>query len=187
MKVNAIGGYNPGGVFKAKEDGRVTKSYQTWRDMLRRCDPSTTNKKNKSYYGCQVADEWRNFQKFAEWYELNCIEGWVLDKDVLGDGKLYSPSSCCFLPPRLNMLLVKVYGVDAGRYKGYSYHKRDGVYNARLSNAGKLIHLGYFDTEQEARQAYLTAKKNLIVSITKEYHHLLRPHVRDALYTMEIG
>lgn len=41
--------------------------------------------------------------------------------------------------------------------KGYRLHK--GSYNAHISLDGNQIHLGCFKTEQEAKKAYLDAKK----------------------------
>ena len=43
--------------------------------------------------------------------------------------------------------------------KGYCFHKETEKYKARIGLNGKDIHLGYFDTEEEAHQAYLNAKK----------------------------
>lgn len=43
--------------------------------------------------------------------------------------------------------------------KGYSYNKRDEVYQARIRIEGKLVALGTYQNEEEARQAYLEAKK----------------------------
>jgi hypothetical protein len=43
--------------------------------------------------------------------------------------------------------------------KGYRLHKRDKVWTAHISLNSKQKHLGTFKTEQEARQAYLDAKK----------------------------
>ena len=40
--------------------------------------------------------------------------------------------------------------------KGYSWYK--GKWQARIRINGKQKHLGYFNTEEEARQAYLNAK-----------------------------
>ena len=45
--------------------------------------------------------------------------------------------------------------------KGYSWNKQAGKYKSRIKKDGKLIFLGLFDTEQEARFAYLEAKKIL--------------------------
>ncbi len=43
--------------------------------------------------------------------------------------------------------------------KGYSWHKPNQKWVSRIVLNGKLIHLGYFNIEEEARQAYLEAKK----------------------------
>jgi hypothetical protein len=43
--------------------------------------------------------------------------------------------------------------------KGYRFHKRDKVWTAHISLNSKQKHLGSFKTEEEARQAYLNAKK----------------------------
>ena len=42
--------------------------------------------------------------------------------------------------------------------KGYSYNKRDNKYQAQIVRDGKQIYLGYFDKEDDAREAYLKAK-----------------------------
>jgi hypothetical protein len=43
--------------------------------------------------------------------------------------------------------------------KGYYYNKRDKVWQSQIKRDGKTKNLGSFDTEEEARQAYLEAKK----------------------------
>ena len=43
--------------------------------------------------------------------------------------------------------------------KGYTWCKRDKKWRAQIQLNKKGIHLGYFDTEEEARNAYLEAKK----------------------------
>jgi len=44
------------------------------------------------------------------------------------------------------------------RAKGYYFNKKAGKWLARICVNGKLIYLGYHDTKQEARHAYLDAK-----------------------------
>ena len=44
-------------------------------------------------------------------------------------------------------------------YKGYCCDKPANKWRARIGLNQKRIHLGYFDTEEEARQAYIDAKK----------------------------
>ena len=43
--------------------------------------------------------------------------------------------------------------------KGYSYDKRSNKYQAQIQINGKLKYLGKYDTPEEAREAYLNAKK----------------------------
>lgn len=43
--------------------------------------------------------------------------------------------------------------------KGYSFHKRKNKFQSRIKLNGKNIYLGYFNTEEEAHQVYLDAKK----------------------------
>tara|TARA_B110000285_G_C14817201_1_gene464768 strand:- start:65 stop:550 length:486 start_codon:yes stop_codon:yes gene_type:complete len=43
--------------------------------------------------------------------------------------------------------------------KGYTYIKRLNKYRAQIKINGKPIHLGHYDTAEEAREAYLKAKK----------------------------
>lgn len=43
--------------------------------------------------------------------------------------------------------------------KGYSWHKIANKFMSSIGLNGKIIHLGYFDKEEDAHQAYLDAKK----------------------------
>jgi hypothetical protein len=43
--------------------------------------------------------------------------------------------------------------------KGYCWHKQHNKWLARITLNKKIINLGYFELEEEARQAYLNAKK----------------------------
>jgi hypothetical protein len=45
--------------------------------------------------------------------------------------------------------------------KGYTWNKPAGKWQARLMKDGKHISLGYYDNKEEARSAYLSAKKEL--------------------------
>lgn len=79
--------------------------YNVWNNMNERCY-NTNNKSYKTYggNGVEICDEWKNsFILFYDW----CISnGWTnklqLDKDFKGNGKLYSPNTCCFVTPKQN-------------------------------------------------------------------------------------
>lgn len=49
----------------------------------------------------------------------------------------------------------KMSKTHTGSGKGYSFHKRIGKYRAQCKINKKHIHLGYYDTPEEARAAYL--------------------------------
>lgn len=76
------------------------KLYVAWNRMIDRC----FNKNNISYKyyggrGVRVCKEWAEaFLPFYNWAMANgWSEGLELDKDIKGDGKLYSPETCCFV------------------------------------------------------------------------------------------
>lgn len=79
--------------------------YGVWHAMVRRC----YDEKDNSYriygaIGVRVCDEWRN--DFIAFYNWAISNGWKkglnLDKDIKGDGKLYSPQTCYFATRALN-------------------------------------------------------------------------------------
>lgn len=45
--------------------------------------------------------------------------------------------------------------------KGYYFNKQEKKWKAYITLNGKTKHLGYFDTKQQAREAYLRAKEKL--------------------------
>jgi hypothetical protein len=45
------------------------------------------------------------------------------------------------------------------RALGYSWYEKRNKFRASIRLNGKTIHIGYYNTEQEAREAYLSAKE----------------------------
>ena len=109
-------GYIGEGKYKVKENGKNTRVYDTWHDMLRRCYDSKFHEKRPTYVDCEVCEEWHNFQNFAKWYDNNYyeIEGerMHLDKDILvKHNKIYSSETCVFVPHAINSLWYKNTGL----------------------------------------------------------------------------
>ena len=101
-------GFMGKGKHKAKVNGKNTKPYQTWKSMLERCYSDKRQAKHPAYIGCTVASIWHNFQKFAQWFDENYIDGYELDKDCKIEGnKIYSPENCLFVSRKENMVKAK--------------------------------------------------------------------------------
>ena len=131
---------------------KPTKAYRCWYAMLHRCYSGT----KPQYAGCNVCDEWRSFKAFRRWFEANSVEGWELDKDILGDGLLYSPATCVFVPKALNQFLTCTSG-------GQSKSASRGKFQCRIVENGKRKSLGTFATLEESNRVWAAAKRQQVL------------------------
>lgn len=145
---------------------RNEKIYGRWRQMLNRCYNPKFHKKQSTYADCSVCEEWLTFSNYQKWFEENYIKGYALDKDILTKGnKIYSPETCCFVPQRINNLIRTPKNGERGNLIGVT--KWDGKYISQIGHNRKKI--GYFDTPEEAFQAYKNEKERLLKEIAQEY------------------
>lgn len=79
--------------------------YNTWSRMLNRC---YGNSASPQYKDVEVCTEWLTFSNFKSWMEEQDWKDKELDKDLFGDGSIYSPDSCCFIPAHLNTLITEI-------------------------------------------------------------------------------
>lgn len=139
--------------------------YRKWYEMVRRCYSDGALKRMPSYMDCYVCEEWKLFSNFKSWMETQDWEDKVLDKDILIRGnKCYSAETCCFVPEYINLVLVSF-----GKNKGVSYNKKSRKFYAVIRTNGVKSHLGSFDSEDEAINCYLDAKKRHLKSLVKIY------------------
>ena len=172
------------------KNGKPTKCYKTWQDMLRRCYDHKWHEKEPTYKGCIVCKEWWNFQVFAEWYYEHYYEfgneRMALDKDILKKGnKIYSAESCTFVPQFINSLFTKSNKIR-GKYPiGVSKH--GNKFKAKLNKGnGKQIHLGHYDTPEEAFLAYKQAKEQYIKQIANEYKGKIPYRLYEGMINYEV-
>ena len=192
-------GYIGEGKYKVSENEVITRIYNTWVGMLRRCyDPYTINKQ-PTYRDCIVCEEWRNFQNFAEWYEENYYEvedeTMCLDKDILCKGnKIYSPKSCVFVPNRINCLFTKRQNYRGEYPIGVSYVKRNNKLQSSCFTydkgdiKGHRKFLGYFPLNKpfQAFYTYKQFKENYIKQVANEYKDLIPRKLYNALYEWRV-
>ena len=124
--------------------GIMNQAYRPWVNMLNRCYKSTRD----TYRGCEVCDDWKLFSKFSKWFfETKPNLKWQLDKDFLGDGKLYSPETCCWLPSHINNMFSDGNCKDT-MMKGIKQSPYG--FELKMSLKGKMKHVGTFKTLQDA-------------------------------------
>lgn len=142
-------------------------AYKTWTSMIRRCYSEKYHKYKPTYIGCHVCDEWKYYSNFEKWFNENFKEGFVLDKDILVKGnKIYSPQTCCFVPPHINGLLA-MNNKQRGKLKlgVYLFY---GKYCAQCGINRVQKRIGFFDNEDDAHEAYKKAKYDEIKRVATE-------------------
>ena len=101
--VACLGLMSDGNKPKVSENGKPTRAYSTWYNMIERCYIS---EKQPTYKDCKVCDRWLVFANFLEDlpkienYELWVNGGYALDKDIKQQGvdnKVYSLDTVCFV------------------------------------------------------------------------------------------
>lgn len=140
-------------------------SYKKWKSMLERCYSEKYHQKEPSYLKCEVCDEWKRFSNFKKWFDENYIEGYHLDKDILGNGsKVYSPETCCFVPQEINKAL-QVSRIN----KNNGITKYKNGFSVYVPKYGKNIYLGNFKAKEEARLRYRESKIRYIKELANKY------------------
>jgi len=169
-----------------KQSDSQSYSFQLWKNMLKRCYSEVSFKKSPSYEQCLTSETFNDYQQFKTWCNSQLgfgNTGWELDKDILVKGnKIYSEDTCCFVPKEINLLLVKH---DKGRgdyLLGVDYHKNRKQFRARCSDK----HLGWFNTEIEAFNAYKKAKESYIKDVANKWKDQIDPKVYEALIKYEV-
>lgn len=182
-------GYNSQRHHKATSNGRPTEAYDKWHQMMQRCYSKNNQTKNPSYIGCTVAEEWHDFQAFADWFfaHKHKDSGYQLDKDLLfPENKIYSPETCCLVPRELNSLLISCTPRAGCLPRGVYFNKEHGRHKAQLMIDGKKTHLGYFDCADSAYQAYKETKERYVKNKALEWANRIEWDVFVALMNWEI-
>ena len=163
--------------YESKDGKNVhTWEYDRWRKMLIRCFDNKLKEKYPTYKDVTCCNRWLCFANFLEDFEILKQEyNWSkdeklnLDKDILHKGnKMYGLENCVLVPDWINTLFIKC---DASRGDcpiGVSYHKQSKKYEARCNINGKQTRLGYYNTIEEAFNAYKIAKEQEIKRVANE-------------------
>lgn len=166
-----IGKYN-------KKDYR--KLYDKWKGILQRGYCNDFKFKNPTYKNVTVFEEWHCLQNFGAWYEENYkphMQRWELDKDICKKGnKLYSPTTCFFVPRYINTLFTKSDKIrgDLPIGVGINVH---GSYFSRANGTTKV-----FPTILECFEHYKLYKENRIKKVADEWRGKISEECYKSMY-----
>lgn len=149
--------------------------YRTWNGMVRRCYSEKSQDKQPSYIGCTVSRDWLLFSNFKKWMVMQDWEGKSLDKDILFQGnKVYAPDKCIFVTVAINSLLTNRTALRGNCPQGVCFHKEHNKFRARCSFNGGSKFIGYYNTPEEAHEAYKAFKYKHIAEVANQQSEPLR-------------
>ena len=177
--------------YPTKVNGVQTKEYTLWCNMLKRCYSDTIKKRRPTYEDCEVSENFKSYEYFYEWCHKQVgfgNEGFHLDKDLLIKGnRVYSESTCIFIPSEINSLLINCTASRGEYLIGVYWHKTKKAFVAQVSrNKGKQEHLGLFNTEIEAFNAYKQAKEVFVKEQANNWKLQIDPRVYNALMNYQV-
>lgn len=181
-------GYIGVGEHKSITNGKPNPIYLKWNAMINRVYSEKRQKRDASYIGCEVCEEWLNFQNFATWHEKNEVRGENLDvdKDLMMQGnKIYSPETCVLVPHPINMAISKTSSSVRDLPQGVYRHQ--GKYSSGLYSGGERVYLGSFPTPEEAHAAYVVAKEAYVKEVAEKWKGKIDPRVYDALMSWRVN
>ena len=172
-------------------NGVKTKEYVLWCRMLQRCYSDEFKKKRPTYEGCEASENFKSYEHFYEWCnsQVGLKDGFHLDKDLLVKGnKVYSESTCIFIPKEINSLLTKCDASRGGHLIGVYWCNTNNAFVAKVRrNKGKQEHLGLFKTEIEAFKAYKQAKESFIKEQSNKWKGKIDIRAYNALMNYEVS
>ena len=154
----------------------ITWEYHKWNAMLKRCYDDKLKEKYPTYKDVTCCERWLCFAYFLEdLEELKQEHNWSkdeklnLDKDILNkNNKEYNLENCVLVPNYINTLFIKCDAIRGEYPIGVCYHKHAKKYKAHCNINGEQKCLGYYNTAEDAFNAYKQAKEKEIKRIADE-------------------
>lgn len=162
-----VQGWGVNDIGSIPKTGFIRVAYRCWSRVLERSHSKAWKNKYPTYKDVTCCEDWKYFSVFMDWMETQPWEGNELDKDLLGDGSLYSPQTCVFIPPEINKALAA--NKKQGEFlSGVWFQtksktmvnslKRPWAVKAHRQGSKKPVYLGNYYSEQEAHNVWLTTR-----------------------------
>lgn len=153
--------------------------------MYDRCYSNKYHEKSPQYRDCKMCDEWLDDKEaFYEWVVENYYridgERIDLDKDILVKGnKEYGPTTCVFAPHSINAFFENL-------TREPIYLPSLNKYRMNILIEGKTVNIGYYDTEEDAKKAFIKHKEAAILAKADLYKDRIPRKLYDAMVSWKI-
>lgn len=165
-----------GNKYPIVEDGKITKEYSVWTNVLGRCFDSLVKKKQPTYTNITCCQEWLYYENFHEWLhkqpnfdKWRSGNGWGVDKDIfIKRNKVYSPEMCCLVPQNVNCLFLKreaergIYPIGVRYRDGYGF-----LASCHNPFTNRKEEIGSYSNPIDAFKAYKSYKEDLIKKVAE--------------------
>lgn len=175
--------------YSTRVNDKIFKEYNIWVNLLKRCYTPKGQKKQPTYVGCSVSENFKNYSYFRDWCQTQIGFGqqdFQLDKDLIFKGnKVYSEETCLFLPRDLNNLFTSRKNCRGALPIGVYAQK--GRFKVRCCSNLSERYLGYFNTPEEAFATYKQAKEAFIRLQAEKWRAFIDPRAFKALMNYEVS
>lgn len=173
----------PTGVINLRESHH-SLSGQRWDQIIKRCKKFSVQQiRASSYKG--VCNQFKDFQHFVEWslleygYQMrDDVTGkfWSIDKDILGNTKVYSEDTCLFVPNKVNVFVSYVHRKDSSLPIGVYFNQERKKYIGQIKIEGKAVNLGASSCPHQAHKLWQARKVEQGYKLLDEFkeHHKLQ-------------
>lgn len=153
--------------------GKQLKKYTQWLGMNHR--PNT----QKYKCGTTIHESFLSYDVYLEWAKdqigwLNVEDSgriWSIDNDIVGDGSIYSPEVCVFVPAVINNFNTNKTNHNSLGHKGVVY--RGSLYYVQTRRFGKYYYGGSFRNINDAVAKYQELRLEYLMILSEKYYHLL--------------
>lgn len=145
---------------------RESHCFKQWKELMQRCYSETYKKRNPKAVN-KVCEAWNCYDNFYKWYHKNNFkEGTLTCKTRDPECNFYCEDTSYILPLSWVRCLAYRHG------KGFA--PRSGKFYVRAkdpANKDKKVHLGVYNTEEEAYQAFINWKIEKVIQLKGLYSH----------------
>lgn len=128
--------------------------YRIWSGVLTRCNnPKSPTFQRYGARGVTVIPEWKDFLTFFYWAKSAGYSGGLVI-DRIDNARGYCPKNCRWVTTKQSAQNRGKRSDSTNKFKGVSSVYKSEKWRAIIRVAGKLRHLGCFDTPAEAAHAY---------------------------------